>query len=298
MNGIKKNSIRAWLLAMRPKTLSAAVVPVAVATALAYRHGVFQWEVAMLCFAFAGLMQVASNLINDLFDFLKGTDGEERLGPERACAQGWISPRVMRIGIGINLVLASIVGLCLLFWGGWELVALGVACIAGAFFYTLGASYLGLGDVLVVLFFGFVPVLGTYYVQAGFLHSEAWWLGGACGCVIDTLLVVNNYRDRHTDRQANKRTLIVRFGERFGEWLYLGLGVVAVVVAVFGLEQNPLLPTLLFMPFLLLHINAYCQLVHIRSGRALNKVLGMTARNIFVFGVSLVVATAPLPPFS
>ncbi len=298
MNEIKENSVQAWLLAMRPKTLSAAVVPVAVATALAYRHGVFQWEVAMLCFAFAGLMQVASNLINDLFDFLKGTDGEERLGPERACAQGWISPRAMRIGIGINLFLASIVGLCLLFWGGWELVALGVACIAGAFFYTLGASYLGLGDVLVVLFFGFVPVLGTYYVQAGFLHSEAWWLGGACGCVIDTLLVVNNYRDRHTDRQANKRTLIVRFGERFGEWLYLGLGVVAVVVAVFGLEQNPLLPTLLFMPFLLLHINAYCQLVHIRSGRALNKVLGMTARNIFVFGVSLVVATAPLPPFS
>lgn len=298
MNEIKENSVRAWLLAMRPKTLSAAVVPVAVATALAYRHGVFQWEVAMLCFAFAGLMQVASNLINDLFDFLKGTDGEERLGPERACAQGWISPRAMRIGIGINLFLASIVGLCLLFWGGWELVALGVACIAGAFFYTLGASYLGLGDVLVVLFFGFVPVLGTYYVQAGLLHSEAWWLGGACGCVIDTLLVVNNYRDRHTDRQANKRTLIVRFGERFGEWLYLGLGVVAVVVAVFGLEQNPLLPTLLFMPFLLLHINAYRQLVHIRSGRALNKVLGMTARNIFVFGVSLVVATAPLPPFS
>lgn len=298
MNEIKENSVQAWLLAMRPKTLSAAVVPVAVATALAYRHGVFQWEVAMLCFAFAGLMQVASNLINDLFDFLKGTDGEERLGPERACAQGWISPRAMRIGIGINLFLASTVGLCLLFWGGWELIALGVACIAGAFFYTLGASYLGLGDVLVVLFFGFVPVLGTYYVQAASLHSEAWWLGGACGCVIDTLLVVNNYRDRHTDRQANKRTLIVRFGKRFGEWLYLGLGVVAVVVAVFGLEQNPLLPTLLFMPFLLLHINTYCQLVRISSGRALNKVLGMTARNIFVFGVSVVVATAPLSPFS
>lgn len=288
MSKIRKNGFRAWLLAMRPKTLPAAIVPVAVATALAYRHETFQWQPAMLCFAFAGLMQIASNLINDLYDFLKGTDDEDRLGPERACAQGWITPQAMRLAIGINILLASIVGLGLLFWGGWELVLVGVACIAGAFLYTLGLSYLGLGDLLVVLFFGFVPVLGSYYVQAGQLHSDAWWLGGACGFAIDTLLVVNNFRDRETDRRAKKLTLVVRFGERFGECLYFLAGMLAMLLALVGTYPNIPTTILALSPFLLLHTMTYRQMVNISAGRQLNKILGLSARNIFLFGLSLV----------
>ena len=153
--------LKAWFLAARPKTLSAALIPVAVATALAYANGEAQWVPASLCALFAMLMQVASNFINDLYDYKKGTDAEDRLGPKRACAQGWITPQAMRNGIVITLLLAVSVGACLLFYGGWWLVGLGASCVIFAFLYTTLMSYHGLGDLLVWAFFGFVPVIVT-----------------------------------------------------------------------------------------------------------------------------------------
>ena len=123
------NSLKYWILAARPKTLTAALIPVLTATALAYSEGQGKWLPALLCCLFAALMQVVANFINDLFDFKKGTDREDRLGPERACAQGWISPRAMQWGIAIMLLLACVVGCCLLPYGGCVLIGIGVACV-------------------------------------------------------------------------------------------------------------------------------------------------------------------------
>ena len=227
MEQVKVNSGKAWWLASRPKTLSGAAVPVVIGSALAFADGKFSWLPALICLLFAGLMQIAANFINDLFDFLKGTDREDRLGPERACAQGWITPKAMKIGIAVTMVVACAVGSTLLFWGGFELVLIGAACVLFCFFYTTGPyplSYHGWGDLMVLLFFGLVPVGCTYYVQAGIPTVEVLVSALACGAVIDTLLVVNNYRDRQADAKSGKRTVVVRLGEPFGRYFYLSLG--------------------------------------------------------------------------
>lgn len=143
MKEIKLNSPYAWFLAARPKTLTGAIIPVLLGSALAFSDGEFKTLPALLCALFACGMQIAANFINDLFDFQKGTDRKDRLGPPRACAEGWITPGAMKLGIGCALLLSCLAGLALLFtvWGqlphgGWELVALGVVCILFAFLYT------------------------------------------------------------------------------------------------------------------------------------------------------------------
>lgn len=287
---VRRNSPRAWFLAARPKTLPAALIPVVTATALAAAEGLFRLGAALLCVAFALMMQVAANFINDLYDYLKGTDREDRLGPERACAQGWISPRAMRVGIVVTVVLACSVGLCLLAYGGWWLVWIGVACVVFAFLYTTLLSYCGLGDLLVWAFFGVVPVCGTYYVQAGYLTPAVGWVCAACALSVDTLLVVNNYRDRDTDRVAGKRTLIVVLGERFGSLFYLLQGVAAyaccAALAVYGHRWAAVLPLL----YLVVHVRAWREMVRIHQGRALNRLIGGTSRNMLLLAALLSVA--------
>ena len=287
---VRRNSPRAWFLAARPKTLPAALIPVVTATALAAAEGLFRLGAALLCVAFALMMQVAANFINDLYDYLKGTDREDRLGPERACAQGWISPRAMRVGIVVTVVLACAVGLCLLAYGGWWLVWIGVACVVFAFLYTTLLSYCGLGDLLVWAFFGVVPVCGTYYVQAGYLTPAVGWVCAACALSVDTLLVVNNYRDRDTDRVAGKRTLIVVLGERFGSLFYLLQGVAAyaccAALAVYGHRWAAVLPLL----YLVAHVRAWREMVRIHQGSALNRLIGGTSRNMLLLAALLSVA--------
>lgn len=312
MENVRKNSPRAWLLAARPKTLAAAVMPVCVASSIASANGCFRLAPAGACFAFALLMQVAANFINDLFDFLKGTDGDGRIGPERACAQGWVSPRAMRIGIGVVLAAACVCALPLLLTGNTAqgnprtmqdflsgmpeslssipeflntgLLWTGAACVVFAFLYTTLLSYCGLGDVLVWMFFGFVPVAGTYYVQAGSLVPEVWWAGAACGLVVDTLLVLNNYRDRDTDRAAGKRTLVVVLGGKFGSLFYLLQGVAGTVCIALAACRGHMWAAILPMFYLLPHFLTWRKMTSIGRGRELNRVLGFTARNILTFG--------------
>lgn len=150
-------------------------------------------------------MQIDANLINDLWDYLKGSDGKDRLGPERACAQGWITPRAMRRGIALTTAAACITGCGLLFYGGLWLIAVGALCVAFAFLYTAGPyplAYHGWGDLLVLVFFGFVPVGCTSYVLSGGWTWQTGVVSAACGLAIDTLLTVNNYRDREQDAAA------------------------------------------------------------------------------------------------
>lgn len=287
MEEIKRNSLHAWILAARPKTLAGAATPVLVGTALAYADGQFQWLPALVCFLFAGLMQIAANFINDLFDFLKGTDREDRLGPERACAQGWISPGAMKKGILFTVMLACFIGSILLIYAGWQLILVGLLCIVFAFFYTTGPyplSYNGWGDALVIVFFGFVPVGGTYYVQALQWTPDVTVASLICGLIVDTLLVVNNYRDREADARSGKRTVVVRFGESFGRYLYLLLGVVAAILTLYltGFSIPGILTAAIY---LFLHMLTWKKMVKIHSGKKLNSILGETSRNMLFMAI-------------
>ena len=290
MEEIKQNSQQAWLLAARPKTLTGALVPVMLGSSLAYMDGQFHWFPAFICFLFAGLMQVAANFINDLFDYLKGTDREDRLGPERACSQGWISPKAMRNGIIITLIIACLIGSMLLFYGGPILILVGIVCVLFAFLYTTGPyplSYNGWGDLLVLIFFGFVPVGGTYYVQALTWTWDTTITSLICGLLIDTLLIVNNYRDRVADFESGKKTLIVRLGEHFGSYFYLFTGVAASLLCLFFLREGHLYAALLPQLYLIPHILTWRHMIRIHSGKKLNSILGETSRNMLFMGILL-----------
>lgn len=290
MENVRTHSAKAWLLAARPKTLAGAAAPVLVGWALAYAQGGFRWTPALLCLLFALLMQVDANFINDLFDHLKGSDWADRLGPERACAQGWITPKAMKAGVAATTALACLSGLGLLRYGGAELVGLGAACVVFAFLYTAGPyplAYHGWGDALVIVFFGLVPVGGTYYVLCHAWTAEVTAASLACGLVIDTLLMVNNYRDREQDARSGKRTLVVRFGAVAGRRLYLGLGIAASLLCLFFLRNGDLWAALLPQVYLLPHFRSWRKLVRIGRGRALNRILGETSRNILLFALLL-----------
>ena len=290
MENVETNSIKAWILAARPKTLAAAATPVLLGCALAYTDGIFQWIPAILCFLFAFSMQIDANFINDYYDYLKGSDREDRLGPERACAQGWITLSAMKKGMIFITLLSCFWGLLLLKYCGLEMIPVGLLCVLFAFLYTAGPyplAYHGWGDVLVIVFFGFVPVGCTYYTMA---HDWTWNVTiacAACGLVSDLLLMLNNYRDREQDKISGKRTLIVRFGEKAGRYAYLILGILAVGLCTFYAFNGYLMASLLPLLFLILHFTTWREMVRIYQGKELNIVLGKTARNIVVFGLLL-----------
>jgi len=299
-DNIKTNSLSAWILAARPKTLTGAIVPVMIGTAWAWKIGGaenFRFFPALLCFLFAFLMQIDSNFINDYFDCVKGSDDKEtRLGPKRACTEGWITLPAMRKGLVVTSLLASLVGLPLVFYGGWQMVLVGAACVLFAFLYTTFFSYLGLGDVLVLVFFGIIPVTFTTYVilpsTLQGVYPEVIMTSIACGLVIDTLLIVNNYRDRDNDKKSGKMTLIVRIGAKKAEKLYNFLGLLAIIFTIqgrFSLDNNGwkayVIPLIIYIPYILLHTKTQRYMVQIKQGRELNKVLALTARNILIYGI-------------
>jgi 1,4-dihydroxy-2-naphthoate octaprenyltransferase len=291
---VKVNSLKAWVLAARPKTLSGAAVPVMIGTALALADTHFHIRIipAVLCFLFAFIMQIDANFVNDYFDFLKGTDDETRLGPKRACAQGWVTIGAMRWALAITTALACLIGLPLIYYGGWWMITIGLLCVLFCFLYTTHLSYIGFGDVLVLLFFGIVPVTVTYYLLmpegSQFLTWQCFLMSIACGLVIDTLLVVNNYRDIDNDRRVGKRTLIVAIGPEWGRLLYVLLGVVACMIGnvmhFSGHFWAAWFPIIVYLP---LHISTAIEMHRINKGAALNRVLGMTARNMFIYGLSV-----------
>lgn len=299
---VKTNSVKAWLLATRPKTLSAAAVPVMIGTAFAWRNTSeqFNWIPAILCLLFAWIMQIDSNLVNDYFDFKKGNDDETRLGPKRACSEGWITSDAMVWGILITTLLGCMTGIPLILYGGLEMVMVGIACVVFCFLYTTLFSYHGLGDILVLLFFGIIPVCCTYYVCMP-LHQqmptgEVIASSIACGLAIDALLIVNNYRDIDNDRSNGKITLAVRLGESKTRRLYESIGYIAagimIILVFFDLYQtDKLIPTYaIYLIYIILHRQSYQEMKRTNKGAKLNQVLGLTARNILVFGLLSVAA--------
>ncbi len=290
MEDIRRNSVRAWVLAARPKTLTGAAVPVMIglAMALADSGGSINWVPAVLCLLFAFVMQVDANFVNDYFDFVRGNDdAATRLGPLRACTQGWVSAKAMKCAIGLTTCLAGCIGLPLVCYGGGDMVYVGLLCVLFCFLYTTHLSYVGMGDLLVLVFFGIVPVCASYYLQMGSGNWQVVVASLACGLVVDCLLLVNNYRDRDNDRKSGKNTLVVKLGAGAAEWLYLAFGVDAVAAGVVHLTSGHPSAAMLPLIYLLLHIQTWKKMCRINRGRQLNECLGETARNIFIYGLTL-----------
>jgi 1,4-dihydroxy-2-naphthoate octaprenyltransferase len=236
------------------------------------------------------LLQVGSNFANDVFDFEKGADTEERLGPTRAVQSGLLSPQAVRLGMYTVFALATLVGVYLTALAGPVVVAIGVSSILAAVAYTAGPyplGYHGLGDLFVMIFFGFVAVCGTVFVQAESVPTLAWWAALPVGSLATAILVVNNVRDRKTDRIANKKTLVARFGRRAGSIEYVALMLVAYGVPV-SLVGAGVLGPFGALPIVTLPLAAGVTRRLLRDeGRLLNLALIKTAQLLLLFGLLL-----------
>lgn len=278
--------LRAWVIAARPATLSAAFIPVAVGTALAYIAGGFRLWPALAALGGASAIQIATNFANDVFDFEKGADTEERVGPVRAAQAGLLTPRQLYVGMFVAFGIATLLGLYLVFVAGPAIVAIGVLSILSGIAYTGGPfplAYHGLGDVFVMVFFGFVAVGGTVFVQTGNVPMEAFIAALPVGGLATNILVVNNVRDRHTDVKVGKRTLAVRFGKGPSVGQYTFLVLLAYVVPVFfawHLASFAPLAPLLTLP---LAVSLRRDLVRL-EGAPLNKTLAGSAKLMTIHG--------------
>lgn len=273
---------RAWLLAVRPPTLSAAVSPVLAGTGIAAVDGDFEVGRFFLALIGAIFIQIVVNFANDLSDFRRGADTPDRLGPPRAVAQGWLSQREMTIGITLTTAAAMLVGIVLTLIVGWPILLIGALSLIAAVTYTGGPlpyGYRGLGDVICFLFFGFVAVMGAGYVQ---IEELTWELAAASvsvGCTVTAILVVNNLRDIHTDRASDKRTLAVVIGEQATRIEY-ALLILGAFISVLIFAAVGLLPwwTMLAWAALPLALMLTRQVVGDLAGAALNPMLKRTAQ--------------------
>lgn len=278
-------------MAARPKTLTAAMAPVVTGTGLAAMHDAVAWLPALAALVGAVLIQIGTNLANDYYDFMRGGDTDERVGPVRVTQAGILPPEAVRRGMVVVLTAAMVVGVYLVSVGGWPIVWIGLASVACAVLYTGGPfplAYHGLGDVFVFVFFGLVAVGGTYWVQALDWPVDAVVAGAGLGALNTAILVVNNLRDIETDSKANKRTLAVRLGVRGTQMEYLamlGVGAAVPVVGVAWLGWP--VWTLLSLLALGLAVPPVRTVLRFEDPRELLPALGATARVVVVYGVLL-----------
>jgi 1,4-dihydroxy-2-naphthoate polyprenyltransferase len=285
-----ESALAIWLLAARPKTLPAAAAPVVVGTAVAVAEDLFRPGPALAALAGALLLQIGSNLANDVFDFQRGADAGERLGPLRITQAGLRSPAQVKAAMALVFGLVALIGLYLVWVGGWPILIVGLLSILAAVAYTGGPfplGYHGLGDLFVFLFFGLVAVCGTYYVQAGRLSALAWWSAVPIGLLATAILVVNNLRDIQSDRAAGKRTLAVRLGVRGARMEYLLLVGTALLVPVLMWAAGATGPWVLLTWLAVLVGRGTIKLVLASEGRVLNQALAGTARLELVYAALL-----------
>lgn len=280
--------MQVWLLASRPRTLPAAAAPVVVGSALAFQDGFFQFWLALAALLAALLLQIGANLANDVFDYYRGADTPDRMGPLRVTQAGLLSPRQVLAGMWVTFGLAALLGLYLAMAAGWPVLLLGLSAILAALAYTGGPfpyGYYGLGDLSVFLFFGVAAVVGTYYVQAQAVSALSIWASLPMGFLITAILVVNNLRDIATDRMVGKRTLAVRLGENGTRWEYLlclvGAYIVPVLIGVSGLASWWVLICWFSIP-LAVH---WTKFVFNERGRSLNRALAGSGQLVLVYAV-------------
>ncbi len=287
MNSGKNSNV--WLLAVRPKTLGAALAPILIGTAMAFAEGKGHAGAALVALLGALLIQIGTNFSNDYFDFIKGADTEERLGPMRATQAGLVTPQAMLRNFVFVFGLAVLVGIYLVYRGGWPIVIIGILSIASGILYTGGPmplGYLGLGDLFVLIFFGPVAVSGTYYVQSLEISAVVILAGFGPGLLATALLAVNNLRDEPTDKKVGKRTLAVRFGPGFARVEYLttfALALITPFVLAFitGVHWFACLSVLIIIP----GRSAIRQIISGVQGIELNETLAVTGKLIIIYSV-------------
>lgn len=279
-------TVSTWIAAARLRTLPAAVVPVVVGTAVCAALGHVAWGPALAALAGAIAIQIGTNFANDVFDAEKGADTAERIGPLRVVSAGLVSAAAMKRAMIVAFAVASAFGLYLVSVAGWPVVAIGVASVLSGIAYTGGPyplGYHGLGDVFVMVFFGFVAVCGTAFVQLGYVPVLAVAASIPVGALATAILVVNNVRDRATDVRAGKRTLAVRFGRRAALVEYaclLALAYAVPVVLAFTCWVWVALP-LVTLPLALARVRA---LVRATDGPTHNHLLAATAQLLVLHG--------------
>ncbi len=292
-----KQRIKIWLECFRLRTLPVSLSGVIIAIGLAKFHHEFRWVPALLCLVFALLAQVVSNMANEYFDYLKGTDKPGRVGPRRGVTEGDIKPMTLRNATFGLLAVTCIVGCCLIPYGGWWLLPVGIVIALAALAYSTGPyplSYHGLGELTVFIFFGLVPVNLTYYVQALRFDPIVLLMSITIGLLGVNVLLVNNYRDVDDDREAGKRTSVVLFGRKPAAFAYLlngymGMAVLTAFWMLVALTRAlPLWTLLVPVIYLVLHTSTWHKLTH-RDGAALNPLLGETARNMLIFTLLLTI---------
>lgn len=286
---MEKIPLKIWVMACRPKTLWAAISPVMIGSAMAHAAGGFHLPSALAALFGAVMIQIGTNLANDYFDFVKGSDRPDRLGPTRVTQAGFISPESMKQATTVAFALAFLIGIYLVYRGGWPIVIIGSLSILFGILYTAGPrplGYVGLGELFVLVFFGPVAVAGTYFVQTLEVNGLVIIAGLSTGLFSVAILAVNNLRDIETDRLSGKRTLAVRFGRTFARMEYAGAVVIAclipiVIVALKPDATWPLLP-LLVLPLARPHIKQVFSTV---SGKELNELLATTGRLLLIFSL-------------
>jgi 1,4-dihydroxy-2-naphthoate octaprenyltransferase len=280
--------LQSWILASRPKTLLASVVPVVTGTALAISENKFVLLYSIIALLCSILIQIGTNYVNDLYDFLKGADNEKRKGPERVLASGWITVTEMKIASVLVFLTSFILGLYLVYVSGTVVLIIGVLSIIAGIAYTAGPfplAYNGLGDIFVFLFFGLVGTMGTYYVQAHNFSVQSFIASLPVGALITNILVVNNYRDIEEDRSANKYTLAVILGKGFTKIEYISFILISFLVPIilfFGFNFH----YWIFLPYLSTPIAVnLIRMLFQSDGKELNKTLELTARFSALFGL-------------
>jgi len=296
-----KKKIKIWLECIRLRTLPVSLSGVVIAIGLAVWQHEFRWKPALLCVVFALLAQIVSNMANEYFDYLKGTDKPGRVGPRRGVTEGDISPKTLRNVTAILLALAGVVGCCLIPYGGWWLLPAGIVIALAALAYSTGPyplSYHGLGELMVFIFFGLVPVNLTYYVMALQFNPLVILFSITIGLLGVNVLLVNNYRDVEDDREAGKRTSVVIFGRQAASLAYLingyaGMGMLSSLWLMIAMQWNlgsslPVWTLIVPVLYLVMHTVTWYKLTH-RDGAALNPLLGETACNMLIFTLLLTI---------
>ncbi|MFZ1282180.1 MAG: 1,4-dihydroxy-2-naphthoate polyprenyltransferase [Ignavibacteriaceae bacterium] len=287
---INISKFQCWILASRPRTLPAALVPVMVGSALAIYHGIFFPAYSIIALLCSLLIQIGTNFTNDLYDYLKGTDTEERKGPLRVLASGLISVNEMKWGIFFVFFTAFLLGLYLVYSVGLMILWIGIFSIIAGLAYTAGPfplAYNGLGDLFVFIFFGIVGTVGTYYLHAQQFTSLAFLISLPVGALITNILIVNNYRDIEEDKTAGKNTLAVLLGKDFSRYEYIFFILISFFIP-FLLHFKYDFNIWIFLPYITLPIAiTLVKMIYALTGTQLNKTLELSAKFSAIYGLLL-----------